>query len=58
MVRVVPPDRRHGELDDIPLSLALGIGTGGDFAKYRVKFTGNTAQTVTVQCDAQTTAAL
>ena len=37
---------------------ALGIGTGGDFAKYRVKFTGNTAQTVTVQCDAQTTASL
>lgn len=37
---------------------ALGIGAGGDFGKYRVKFTGNTAQTVTVQADAQTTATL
>lgn len=34
----------------------FGIGQGADFAKYRVKFTGNTGQSVTVQCDAQTTA--
>jgi len=37
---------------------SLGIGAGGDFGKYRVKFTGNTAQGVTVQADAQTTASL
>ena len=33
----------------------LGIGNGADFGKYRTKFTGNTAQAVTVQCDAETT---
>jgi len=37
---------------------ALGIGAGADFQAYRVKFTGNTAQSVTVQADAQTTASL
>ena len=37
---------------------ALGIGAGADFQSYRVKFTGNTAQSVTVQCDAETTASL
>ena len=39
-----------------PFSLALG--NGGDFNKYRVKFMGNTGQSVTVQCDAMTTATL
>lgn len=37
---------------------ALGIGAGGDWGKYRVQFTGNTGQAVTVQADAQTTANL
>lgn len=36
----------------------LTIGNGADFAKYRTKFTGNTAQTVTVQADAETTTAV
>ncbi len=36
----------------------LGIGNGADFQAYRVKFTGNTGQTVTVQCDAEVTTAL
>lgn len=37
---------------------ALGIGNGGDFGKYRTKFTGNTVQGVTVQADAETTASV
>lgn len=37
---------------------ALGIGTGGDFGHYRAKFTGNTAQAVTVQADAEITASV
>ncbi len=37
----------------------MGVaGNGGDWDHYRSKFTGNTAQTVTVQCDAETTTAL
>lgn len=32
-------------------------GLGGDWTHYRIKFTGNTAQSVTVQCDASTTTA-
>jgi hypothetical protein len=40
-------------------AFGLGIGGGGgDFNRYRVKFTGNTGQAVTVQCDAMTTTAL
>ncbi len=38
-------------------SLALA-GSGGDWTHYRVRFVGNTAQSVTVQCDASTTTAL
>jgi hypothetical protein len=37
---------------------ALGIGSGADFQSYRTKFTGNTAQAVTVQADAEATSAL
>ncbi len=33
----------------------LGIGSGADFGHYRTVFTGNTAQSVTVQADAETT---
>ena len=36
----------------------LGLGAGADFGHYRTKFTGNTAQSVTVQADAETTTAL
>jgi hypothetical protein len=39
-------------------AFALGIGAGGDFGHYRARFTGNTAQSITCQCDAETTAAL
>jgi hypothetical protein len=37
---------------------ALTSGAGGDFDHYRTQFTGNTAQSVTVQADACTTSAL
>lgn len=40
----------------IPFSLA--IGGGGDWAYYRVRFTGNAGQAVTVQADASTTTGL
>ena len=36
----------------------LTIGNGADFGNWRSKFTGNTVQAVTVQCDAETTTAL
>jgi hypothetical protein len=42
-------------------TFAFGLGAGGlggDFGHYRTKFTGNTAQSVTVQADAETTTAL
>jgi hypothetical protein len=53
-------DRRTAPKDDsavtrIPFGLGVG-GSGGDMDKYRVKFTGNTGQAVTVQADAMTTA--
>lgn len=41
-----------------PMAFKLGIGDGADFGKYRVKFSGNTGQSVTVQADAETTTAL
>lgn len=34
---------------------AIGVGSGADWAYYRVRFTGNTGQSVTVQADASTT---
>jgi len=38
---------------------AFGVaGLGGDFGHYRTKFTGNTAQAVTIQADAETTTVL
>ncbi len=38
---------------------AIGVaGAGGDWTSYRSKFTGNTAQSVTIECDACTTTAL
>jgi hypothetical protein len=41
------------------MPFALGVcGLGGDFGHYRTVFTGNTAQTVTVQADAETTTGL
>jgi hypothetical protein len=36
----------------------LGIGAGGDWGHYKTVFTGNTAQSVTVQADAESTTAL
>jgi hypothetical protein len=36
-------------------TVGLGVGNQGDAPYYRVRFTGNTAQTVTVQADAWTT---
>lgn len=36
----------------------LGIGDGGDWLDARVQFSGNTAQTVTVQADAESTTSL
>lgn len=40
-------------------SFALGVaGAGGDFGHYRTKFSGNTAQSVTVEADAETTTSL
>ncbi len=40
-----------------PFTLGVG-GAGGDWGHYRAQFTGNTGQTVTIQCDAETTTAL
>ncbi len=40
-----------------PFSIGVG-GANGDWGHYRAQFTGNTAQTVTVQCDAESTTAL
>lgn len=37
----------------IPYS--LGIGSGGDWAYYRLRFTGNTGQSVTVEAEDSTT---
>jgi len=39
-------------------TIGLGIGNEGDAPYYRVRFTGNTAQAVTVQADAWSTTAL
>ncbi len=40
-----------------PFSIGVA-GASGDWDHYRAQFTGNTGQTVTVQCDAITTTAL
>lgn len=34
---------------------AIGIGTGGDWAYYRLRFTGNTGQSVTVEAEDSST---
>lgn len=46
----------NSEVTRVPF--ALGIGAGGDWNYYRVRFTGNTGQAVTVQADAHTTTGL
>ncbi|MFO0957758.1 MAG: hypothetical protein U0800_09915 [Isosphaeraceae bacterium] len=40
------------------IPFAIGIGAGADWAFYRVRFSGNTTQPVTVQADASTTTAV
>ncbi len=47
----------NGAVYTFPFTLGVG-GAGGDWGHYRSQFTGNTAQTVTVQCDAESTTAL
>lgn len=38
-----------------PFAITLGIGSGADFAYYRIRFTGNTGQAVGVGYDDSTT---
>lgn len=49
-------DTANGSVTRIPF--AIGIGSGGDWAYYRTRYTGNTGQAVTVEDAASSTTAL
>lgn len=46
----------NNEVTIVPF--ALGIGAGGDWNYYRVRFAGNLGQSVTIRADAHTTTGL